>query len=64
MSEFKPRQGFGGRQPGSGRKPLPVGEKPVFIRLTPDIAVLLDAQRGELSRTEYIRALLKEGFHV
>lgn len=64
MSDFKPRPGFGGRQPGSGRKPLPVGDKPVFVRLTPDIATLLDLQRGELSRTEYIRLLLKGGFDV
>jgi hypothetical protein len=64
VSDFKPRPGFGGRQPGSGRKPLPVGDKAVFVRLTPDIAVLLDLQRGELSRTEYIRLLLKGGFDV
>jgi hypothetical protein len=64
VSDFKPRPGFGGRQPGSGRKPLPVGDKPVFVRLTPDIATLLDLQRGELSRTEYIRLLLKGGFDV
>ena len=54
-----PRPGFGGRQPGAGRPPQPVGSNRITVILDPDTARHLDALRGKESRAAYLRRLLK-----
>lgn len=53
-----PRPGFGGKQPGAGRKAGPVTDRPVAVVLDPETARKLDAQRGEVSRAEFVRQLI------
>lgn len=60
-----PRPGFGGKQPKAGRKAQPVTDEPVTVSLVlgPELAKKLDALRGEMKRTVYLRTLL-EGLTV
>lgn len=59
MGRGGPRPGFGGKQPGAGRKAKPVtGPVQVNVILPADLCREIDARRGELSRGEYIRRTL------
>lgn len=52
-----PRPGFGGKQPGAGRPPKPVGNNRVTVILDPDTARHLDELRGKESRAAFLRAI-------
>jgi hypothetical protein len=51
----------GGRRPNAGRRPMPLAERRVRLSATIEqgTLVLLDERRGDLSRGQYLDALLR-----
>lgn len=61
----KKKSTWGGKREGAGRLPrlskeATGRENQVSVALSPELLTLLDAARGETSRSAYIRALLTE----
>lgn len=60
MPRGGPRPGFGGRQPGAGRPPNPVTDKPVHVVINPDTTRRMDAVRGDTPRSTWVNRLIEK----